>query len=51
MKTLTNDRLDETLGGRWQLDPQRSSVEFRAGTSGAWGPSRATSTTTRAGST
>ena len=30
MKTLTNDRLDETLVGRWQLDPQRSSVEFRA---------------------
>ena len=31
MKTLTNDRLDETLVGRWQLDPQRSSVEFRVG--------------------
>ena len=30
MKTLTNDRLDATLVGRWQLDPQRSSVEFRA---------------------
>jgi polyisoprenoid-binding protein YceI len=30
MKTLTNNPLDETLVGRWQLDPQRSSVEFRA---------------------
>ena len=24
-------RSDETLAGRWQLDPQRSSVEFRVG--------------------
>lgn len=26
-----SNRSDETLVGRWQLDPQRSSVEFRAG--------------------
>lgn len=31
MKTLTDQRSDETLVGRWQLDPQRSSVEFRVG--------------------
>ena len=26
-----NNRSDETLAGRWQLDPDRSRVEFRAG--------------------
>jgi polyisoprenoid-binding protein YceI len=26
-----SDRSAETLGGRWHLDPQRSSVEFRTG--------------------
>lgn len=31
MKTLTDRRPNETLAGRWQLDPERSSVEFRAG--------------------
>jgi polyisoprenoid-binding protein YceI len=31
MKTLPDHRTDETLVGRWQLDPQRSSVEFRVG--------------------
>ena len=31
MKTLPDHRRDETLVGRWQLDPQRSSVEFRVG--------------------
>jgi polyisoprenoid-binding protein YceI len=31
MKTLTDQRSDETLVGRWQLDPQRSTVEFRVG--------------------
>ena len=30
MKTTANHRAGETLAGRWQLDPQRSSVEFRA---------------------
>lgn len=28
--TNTNPRLDETINRSWQLDPQRSSVEFRA---------------------
>jgi polyisoprenoid-binding protein YceI len=27
--TLSNQRSDETIAGRWQLDPARSSVEFR----------------------
>jgi polyisoprenoid-binding protein YceI len=31
MKTLSDHRFDETLVGSWQLDPQRSSVEFRVG--------------------
>ena len=31
MTTLADHRSDETLAGHWQLDPQRSSVEFRAG--------------------
>ena len=31
MQTLPNHRSDDTLAGRWQLDPQRSSVEFRTG--------------------
>ena len=31
MKTLPDHRPDETLVGSWQLDPQRSSVEFRVG--------------------
>ena len=30
MQTLPNHRSDDTLAGRWQLDPQRSRVEFRA---------------------
>lgn len=29
-KTLSNDRFGEAISGRWQLDPQRSSVEFHA---------------------
>jgi polyisoprenoid-binding protein YceI len=29
--TPSNRRFDETLAGTWQLDPRRSSVEFRAG--------------------
>ena len=29
MKTLANQHPADTLPGRWQLDPQRSSVEFR----------------------
>lgn len=28
-KTLSNHRFCETINGAWQLDPQRSSVEFR----------------------
>lgn len=28
--TTTNHRPDETILGRWQLDPRRSTVEFRA---------------------
>jgi polyisoprenoid-binding protein YceI len=28
--TTSNHRSDQTLAGRWQLDTQRSSVEFRA---------------------
>lgn len=28
--TTSNHRSDQKLSGRWQLDPQRSSVEFRA---------------------
>jgi polyisoprenoid-binding protein YceI len=28
--TTSNHRPDETILGRWQLDPQRSTVEFRA---------------------
>ena len=31
MKTVPDHRPDETLVGRWELDPQRSSVEFRVG--------------------
>ena len=31
MQTLPDHRPDETLVGRWELDPQRSSVEFRVG--------------------
>jgi polyisoprenoid-binding protein YceI len=31
MQTLPNRRSDDTLAGRWQLDPQRSSIEFRTG--------------------
>jgi polyisoprenoid-binding protein YceI len=31
MKTLSDHRLREILSGRWELDPQRSSVEFRVG--------------------
>ena len=31
MKTLPDHRPDDTLVGRWELDPQRSSVEFRVG--------------------
>jgi polyisoprenoid-binding protein YceI len=31
MKTLPDHRSDETLVGRWELDPRRSSVEFRVG--------------------
>ena len=30
MPTLPTDGPRERLAGRWQLDPQRSSVEFRA---------------------
>ena len=30
MQTLPNHRSDDTPAGRWQLDPKRSSVEFRA---------------------
>ena len=30
METLPNHRSDDTLTGRWELDPHRSSVEFRA---------------------
>jgi polyisoprenoid-binding protein YceI len=29
--TNTNHRVDQAIGGTWQLDPRRSSVEFRAG--------------------
>ncbi len=29
--TNPNHRSSETISGRWQLDPRRSSVEFRAG--------------------
>jgi polyisoprenoid-binding protein YceI len=36
--TNSNHRSGETLGGSWQLDPQRSSVEFRVG--GFWGLAR-----------
>lgn len=35
MTTLPNHRSVETPAGRWQLDPQRSSVEFRVGN--MWG--------------
>jgi polyisoprenoid-binding protein YceI len=28
--TTSNHRPDETILGRWQLDPQRSTIEFRA---------------------
>ena len=30
METLPNHRPDDTLTGRWELDPDRSRVEFRA---------------------
>jgi polyisoprenoid-binding protein YceI len=29
-RTTSNHRPDETILGRWQLDPQRSTIEFRA---------------------
>lgn len=29
--TTSNHRPDEAILGRWQLDPERSSIEFRAG--------------------
>jgi polyisoprenoid-binding protein YceI len=29
-RTTSNHRPDETIHGRWQLDPQRSTIEFRA---------------------
>jgi polyisoprenoid-binding protein YceI len=29
--TNPNHRIDRAIGGSWQLDPRRSSVEFRAG--------------------
>jgi len=32
-KSFLNDGSSETIRGRWQLDPQRSSVEFRVGLS------------------
>jgi polyisoprenoid-binding protein YceI len=31
MNSLLNHRFDDTLAGRWQLDPQRSNVTFRTG--------------------
>jgi polyisoprenoid-binding protein YceI len=31
MNSLLDHRLGDTLAGRWQLDPQRSSVAFRTG--------------------
>jgi polyisoprenoid-binding protein YceI len=34
-KPLPNDQIDEPISGSWQLDPRRSSVEFRTGN--LWG--------------
>ena len=45
--TDSNPRSGETMAGSWQVDPQRSSVEFRVGNFGAWHRSRATSATTK----
>lgn len=30
-RTTSNHRPDETILGKWELDPQRSTIEFRAG--------------------